>query len=916
MSSAEAILVTPRTPRDRRPARRSRLALIVRLLAIGCILLSPFAPAHEQAVEARSVVYVIDRSGSVPDDGAAEAFLADVQLARDAARAAGQPSVDVQLVEFDASVRLAVPIAGALGLSDAGPSGSPMDPPAALPAPSPQPALGSDLAGALRLAAAALPPHGQRRIVLLSDGRPTTEGAQEAAREARAAGVVLDAVPLGQGAFSGSRVALHIERSALHEGEPVQASASLVGEPFASTTLSWSRDGTFLRSESVSLDAQGRAQRLLHDPDPGSGAHVYEASLPGLMAPSRAAAIVHGRPKVLVLTLGRGRVALLEAALADAELELEIAPLGELELDDSRLSSADLVVLADIPLEREGEVTLLEGLDVAGQEALVEFVRERGGGLLVSGGAFGFGPNYANTPLARMLPVRVEDQGEIEDPPVALAIMLDRSGSMGAQVGAYTKMQLANEAALAAASNLRPIDRVGIAAVDVATTWHQPLDSVSALGTRQHLVRAIRAGGGGIYVYTSLVDAYEALRAAPEPIRHVILFSDTADSEEQYQGCPFMPCRRTLPWAVDLAVSARLLGITTSVVGIGRARDSDTEFLQQLATGGGGRFYLTGDGADLRRIFVSETRAIARTNLRNETLALMPGGPSEMREGLDLSAMPPIQGFVQTETRPTADTSIVVAEDGRPLLASWRYGLGKVVALTTDLSGGWTEAWAGSASAAQLLRQITRFASRRRAAEQGDMRVALMGGVIRVELDLPERRLVGEAGAEPPTLELLAISRDGQMHPLEASLERIAPDRFAAQLRVGHEPVAVIARARGSAGEMLGEGLGEQRAAGELDALGPDTLALGNLASLGGGLYAPEAALTLRPTPTSAPRPLPTWPWLLLLAVLLFSSDLWLRRLSRPSSFAAAELPSPRIERSGGSAPPSGLDPVVRVGSA
>ena len=48
-------------------------------------------------------------------------------------------------------------------------------------------------------------------------------------------------------------------------------------------------------------------------------------------------------------------------------------------------------------VKRAGEVTLLAGVSTRGQRELLEYVRERGGGLIVTGGAFGFGPEYAGS---------------------------------------------------------------------------------------------------------------------------------------------------------------------------------------------------------------------------------------------------------------------------------------------------------------------------------------------------------------------------------------------------------------------------------------------------------------------------------------------------------------------------------------
>src|SRR5262249_13950044 len=171
------------------------------------------------------------------------------------------------------------------------------------------------------------------------------------------------------------------------------------------------------------------------------------------------------------------------------------------------------VVLADVPLSPAGSTSDAGGLTPKAQEALVEFA-QKGGGVLVTGGAFGFAPEYEGTPLARMLPVEIENQGQMEDPKVAMAIMLDRSGSLGARVGPHSKIQLAVEAALAAASTLRPDDILALGSVDTKTTWNPPLGPITGLAARRESIRSIDAGGGGIYVYTALVDAYATLAHA------------------------------------------------------------------------------------------------------------------------------------------------------------------------------------------------------------------------------------------------------------------------------------------------------------------------------------------------------------------------------------------------------------------
>src|SRR5205814_1095359 len=133
-------------------AARSSSSLWVRCLAIAAVLAAPLVPPMSRKGEGRSVVYVVDRSASIGYEGRA---VADT-FVRDAFEHRG--STRVGLVAFAAHPELLIPV------------GEDRPIPVIYEA---KDSAGSDVAAAVRLAAAALPGVGQRRIVLLSDGRAT-----------------------------------------------------------------------------------------------------------------------------------------------------------------------------------------------------------------------------------------------------------------------------------------------------------------------------------------------------------------------------------------------------------------------------------------------------------------------------------------------------------------------------------------------------------------------------------------------------------------------------------------------------------------------------------------------------------------------------------------------------------------------
>jgi Ca-activated chloride channel family protein len=859
---------------------RSGASLWVRILAIGAAVAAPLAPPMHGASSARSVVYVVDSSASVGRSGldSAEEI---VQRAWDA-----RGPVQIGLVAFAGQPELRLPVGGAGPL-----------PPLALHRDG-----GSDLAAAVRLARAALPTAGQRRLVLLTDGRATRGDAMAEVIRAEQDGITVDTLPIGSTSIDRlalTRITPREPRVA--QGQPAQIEAALRGAPEATFKVRWSRDGQEIMKTIGTLDASGSAETSITDPHPGPGIHVYRAQIidaskggPTFAADGSSqntAVTVGGKPRVLVLTIDGSCPAILCDALDKADVDKQVLTLPEGMPDAAALSGADLVVLADVPLESVGTAPSGEGLTPAAQSALVDFA-QKGGGVIVTGGAFGMAPEYAGTPLARMLPVEIEDKGQIEDPRVAMAIMLDRSGSMGAMVGTHTKLQLAVEAALAAAATLRADDLLALGSVDEQTHWDHPFGLVSGLAARRESIRSIEVGGGGILVFTALVDAYGALGHAPAPVRHVILFSDTADSEEQVEAC-LGGCDAGPRTALELAEAAHRTGITTSVVGIGRETDSDTAFLRTLAATGGGRFYRTDDGADLRRIFVSETRVAARSNLRDGPVNVRVAEDHPILAGVDLEKMPPLGGFVETKRRATAAVALVTREDDKPLLASWRYGLGQVVAITTDLRGDWNGSWSRFVGAGQVLRQMTRFAMRKHASGTADMRVTLSDHGAEATLDLAEP--AGEPITAPSTLEAFAVAEDGTTRalPAGATLERVAQGRFRAHAATAGEPFVVV-RARDAAGGFIGEAIGRLDGGEELATLGPDKRALEDLASAGHGLFAPDAEETLRAEGPSGREPIPVWPWVLVGSAVLVCIDLWLRRAGKsraamaPPALAAA----------------------------
>ena len=201
---------------------RGGASLGVRILAIAAAVAAPLVPPMHGAADARSVVYVVDASASVGRSGVASAEEI-VQQAWDA-----RGPVKIGLVEFASKPELRLPVGGA--------------------GPLPSIALrrdgGSDLAAAVRLARAALPASGQRRLVLLTDGRATRGDAMAEVIRAEQDGITVDTIPVGSSKIDHLALTRVVPREPrVAQGEPAQLTATFRGEPEAVVKVRWSRDG-------------------------------------------------------------------------------------------------------------------------------------------------------------------------------------------------------------------------------------------------------------------------------------------------------------------------------------------------------------------------------------------------------------------------------------------------------------------------------------------------------------------------------------------------------------------------------------------------------------------------------------------------------------------------------------------------
>ena len=306
--------------------------------------------------------------------------------------------------------------------------------------------------------------------------------------------------------------------------------------------------------------------------------------------------------------------------------------------------------------------------------------------------------------LQDVVPLALETEEEALDGQVSFLAILDKSGSMAFDAGDRPRMAWANAATLGAIRQLRDTDRAGVLAVDDTLHWIQKMRTVETHSAFS-AVKDIRGGKGGILVYSALKEAQKALKVESSPVRHVVLFADAQDAEEKVKGQLFG--WGPGPSALDVAKDMAEEGITLSVVAIGDPRDQDVAFLELLASVGKGRFHLTSNAQDLVGLFTQETQRLVTKRALEGNVQVKYAETAPYLEGVDMDDVPPLQRVELVQTRATVQP-FWQTKTGEPVLASWRFGLGRVTSFTGPPDS--VASWKNWENAPLFWKQLMRWA--------------------------------------------------------------------------------------------------------------------------------------------------------------------------------------------------------------
>jgi len=637
------------------PQDRAIFSLSLRLVVLTLLIVALASPRIVKRADSLSTLFLIDVSDSVTGD---------------------QVNAEVDWVR-QALKRMAVKDqAGVVVFGENALVEQPMSHLEELPHLSSQPVKSrTDLAGAIRLGLALLPNTSARRIVILSDGNENLGKGLDVAKLAGAAGVQINYVPVAKNDDPEVFVRQVQSPATLREGENFSVSVTVESNIDTTARIRLLTDGAVSTEDTVHVRKGTNSFIFDHKPLEG-GAHSFEGSIePAEDTVSEnnqgsAFTNVSGKPKVLIVENNPGDTAALAKALESGGTHVEIVNPSGMPSDLPTLRNYDTLVLANVAAS---------AITPAQMRVVKTYVQDLGGGLVVIGGDKSYGTGgYNKTPLEDVLPVTSEVAPRRNIPSTAVFFIIE---SLESNLG----IDISREAAKASIQALSPLDEVGVS--DGNNEISIPLQKVTNKPDLLSKVDALQMGDPASYK-SFFEAAHKSLLASEAKVKHIILLGD-GDATDQYE---------------DTVKAIAADKITVSVVGT-NVLPQDLQILQNIAMWGKGRYYDGNDPFDIPQLLLRETQLVAKPAIVEERFQPLQTNVSPILNGIDTARLPELRGYVATTPKPTAQP-ILASAQGDPILSEWQYGLGRVVAWTSDTKGQWATDWINWPGFAQFWTQV------------------------------------------------------------------------------------------------------------------------------------------------------------------------------------------------------------------
>jgi uncharacterized membrane protein len=912
---------------DWRDLRRGRveswrpwLSVILRCTIVALLAMALAEPRLRQPNERVTVLFVLDRSQSIPEEfgpvPGSGGGLVDHRWERlrrfinDAVqeRGAGHERDRAGLIVFGRKPKLELPPSDAprFNLTDVT---SRID------------GGYTDIAAALKLALASFPEGTGKRIVLISDGNENLGNAEEQARLARSLGVQIDVLPVAAGRRNedevlvervdapplveqGGQVPIRVlvrsynpnvvvglltlkqitEDKTSLVGPPLRVRLHLGLNPFAFTRpvtdqqRSYTYEAEF-QPEAIE-DADGNV--LLEGRPPGDRPQNNRAS---------AHVVARGTRRVLILEGHAGdhtKLAETLKAAGRAKFEVDDDPISVLSRYPDRdrlaqfLGDYDCVILANVAADQ-----------VSGEqmEALASNTRDQGCGLVMIGGPDGFGAGgWQDTPVERALPVNADIRSLEVQGKGGLVLIMHACEMMDGNSWEKTIAKLAID-------KLGPADEVGVIQFTGQTVWHITMTPVGGNKPKLKALVDTLTPGDMPDFDPGLVMSHKALTdpAKGFSTKHVIIISDGDPMQNNPNILPLM----------------RRDKVTITTVGVATHGAPQDQALSAIAIRPG-RYYKVTNPNQLPAIYTRETRMVSQSFVHEKPfrpVVVFRSGPTDKLP----QQLAQLGGFVRTTPKnsPLVEIPLItpmLADQEFPILAYWHYGLGKAVAFTSDAGNPkfWSRAWAEQEGGvyAKFWEQVVDWSLRPTESKRLNMVTEYRDGKVKVTVEArtddgrPDTKLHLRAGVTGPgepegakKQDLAFVQKNSGQYELEVKAEEAGSYFVTAQATR-----TVTKRGRDGKEHELEEAVDSVRSgvtlpySPEFSETESNTALLERIRELTDGRRyddddaaldaAARAGEVFRRGPDRVKSLLPLWHWLLFVAGVLLFFDVAVRRIA------------------------------------
>lgn len=552
---------------------------------------------------------------------------------------------------------------------------------------------GTDIASAIRTAAAAFSGSDGRRIVLLSDGVATDGDMLEAAREAAEAGIRLDAVRM-KPVFASpqTEVAAFELPYEVREGRHIETSVTMLSDVQTDGMLRIYDGDAVIHEEAVQL-VPGRQEFSCVLKADGLGEHEFRAELQvaGDAVPENnvfGAKMNVSRGEKILIVDGTGEESeQLAQLLREDGAQVSVCSAEDVPQEASLLGEYGLTVLMNVHTK-----DLPEGWD----KTLRETISEYGRSVLTTGGenTYLYG-GMKDSPYEELLPVKMSAEEKESVDPMALMLVMDVTDSMTREsIG--VPIDMARRGAIKCIEELNGNDYAGVITfsdeaeltVEMASMRDKEpvLEAINGIATADP--NRLTKFSGALRLACDTLKAFDGTQR-----KHVMFITDgsPADAKDGFQ---------------QIAKEMKSNGITLSTIVVGRIVNV-ISMLEELSLIGGGRCYLVESGKDLANI-MSVDSVLSQVNYTVED-AFKPQRGTYDAAFAGEDEIVQLFGYVRTTAKADADVALKTA-DGRPVYAKRNVGAGIAASFMSDLSGDWSRVWyaseQGRATILSLIRSL------------------------------------------------------------------------------------------------------------------------------------------------------------------------------------------------------------------